>query len=104
MGTITLLAVNPESDNLKETLKYITEYCNYMLTVQNSFVLADESTYDMDNPFVKDLYEHIAGGSIEFRMSDEIYLDVFWDYLDNEISLEDAIAEADRKMKIYKGE
>lgn len=104
MGTITLLAVNPESDNLKETLKYITEYCNYMLTVKSSFMLKDESTYDMDNPFVKDLYEHIAGGTIEFRMSDDVYLNTFWNYLDGEITLDDAIAEADRKLKIYKGE
>ena len=104
IGTMTLLAVNPESGNLKETLNYVTAYCNYMLTMKNSFVLAEESTYDMDNTFVKNLYEHIAGGSIEFRMADEIYLDAFWKYLDGEISLDEAITEADRKMKFYKGE
>lgn len=104
VGTITLLAVNPKSDNLKETLQYVTEYCRYMLTVQNSFLLKEESTYTMENAFVKDLYQLMAGGTVEFRMSDEVYENTLWDYLEGENGLEEAIAEIERKMKIYRGE
>lgn len=104
VGTITLLAVNPKSANLKETLRYVTEYCRYMLTLQDSFLLKEESTYTMENAFVRDLYQLMAGATIEFRMSDEVYESTLWDYLEGEIGLEEAIAEIERKMKIYRGE
>lgn len=104
VGTIVLLAVNPESDNLKETLNYITEYCNYRMTVQNSFLLEDTSTYTMEDAYIKDLYDMVAGGEITFRMPYELYSSLFWEYLYGEISLEDAIAEAERRLTIYQGE
>lgn len=104
VGSLTILAVNPNSSNLEETLEYITAYCNYMLTSKNSFLLAEKSSYDMDNSFIMERYQVVADGTIEFRLDSELYEDVFIDYIDGMIGLEDAIAEADRRVKIYKEE
>ena len=103
VGTITILAVNPQSENLEDTLKYITDFCNYMVTKQDSFVLADESMYT-DTPFIREQYRLYANGAVDFRIDSEVYLDDFISYVKGEVELEDAIAEAERKMKIYKGE
>ena len=103
MGTITFLAVNPKSDNLKDTLKYISDYCRYMLTRQDSFILADESMYT-DTPFIKEQYQLYADGDINFRMDYEIFLEDFGAYIRGEVGLEEAITEAERKRKIYMGE
>ena len=103
MGTITFLAVNPQSDNLKDTLSYITEFCNYMMSKKNSFMLADEKMY-LDTPFIKEQYQLYKKGEIDFRIEYDIFLTDFNDYLAGGIDLEKAISEAERKRKIYLGE
>lgn len=103
LGTITFLAVNPQSTNLEETLNYISSFAKYMLTKQNSFLLTDESTYT-DTPFIKEWYQLYAEGIIRFNMDLEVYEETFLEYLNGEIELEAAIAEMERRRKIYVGE
>ena len=103
VGTVTFLAVNPKSENLEDTLKYISEFCKYMLTKQNSFILQDEAMYE-DTQFVKEQYQLYANGDINFRMEYEIFLEDFGAYIRGEIGLEETITEVERKRKLYVGE
>lgn len=100
VGTITFLAVNPKSTNLKATLEYISAYAKYMMTKQDSFMLADESNYT-DTPFRKDWYELYANGAVSFDMDGEVYWELFNEYLKGEVDLETAIAEMERRRKLY---
>ena len=103
VGTVYFLAVNPKAKNLDVTLDYISDFCKYMVTQKDTFLLKDESLYT-DTPIMKEYYEVYKEGEIVFSMEDELYWDVFWDYLDDEIGLEEMIEEMERKLRIYLGE
>jgi len=99
-GTLTFLAVNPQSENLEATLEYISAFAKYMLTKQDSFLLADESTYT-DTPFTKDWYNLYANGTVYFGVEGDVFLSTFGDYLEDTIDLETAIVEMERRRKLY---
>ena len=102
-GTLTFLAVNPQSEELETTLEYISAFAKYMMTKKDSFLLADEAMYT-DTPFMKDWYRMCADGAVYFEMEDEIYWNLFTSYVKGEIELEKMVAEVERKRKIYMGE
>ena len=103
VGTCAFFAVNPQSENLEATLEYLSTLCTYLMAQEDFFLLADESMYS-DSPFIKECYEVYANGSIYFAMDSEVYSDVFQQYLEGTIELEDMIQEIERKMDIYIGE
>ena len=103
VGILTFLMVNPQSENLEEALQYISDFSKYMLKQKDSFLLADETTYT-DTPFTKDCYEVYANGAIQFEMDFSIYVDQLYAYADGEMTLEDMIAEMERRRKVYMGE
>ena len=102
-GTLTFLAVNPQSEELETTLEYISAFAKYMMTKKDSFLLADEAMYT-DTPFMKDWYRMCADGAVYFEMEDEIYWNLFTSYVKGEIELEEMVTEVERKRKIYMGE
>lgn len=103
VGTITLLAVNPQSERLEDTLEYISVFCKYMMNKKDSFLLADEAMYT-DTPFIREQYELYANGDVNFRMELEVYRGDFDDYICGRKELEETIKEVERKRKIYVGE
>ena len=100
VGTCAFFAVNPQSENLEATLEYLSTLCTYLMQQQDSFLLSDESMYS-DNAFMKECYEVYANGGIYFAMDSEIYSNVFQEYLEGKIELEDMIKEIERKREIY---
>ena len=103
VGTLIFLAVNPQAQNLEVTLDYISDFCKYAITKQDSFLLADETLYT-DTPITKEYYEVYKEGEIVFVVEDDVYFNDFWDYVDGEMELEEMIEEIERKRKIYVGE
>ena len=103
VGVLTFLAVNPQSKNLEITLEYISEFCQYMMTQKDTFLLADESMYT-DVPFIKECYQVYSDGTIYFAMDDDIYWNTFWEYVEGNMELEEMIEEIERKREIYVGE
>ena len=103
VGTLTFLMVNPQSENLEDALQYISDFSKYMLKQKDSFMLADETTYT-DTPFTKDCYEVYANGAIQFEMDFSIYVDQLYAYANGEMTLEDMVAEMERRRKVYVGE
>ena len=100
MGTVTFMMVNPNSENLEDTLQYISDYAKYALTVKDSFILADESTYT-DTPIVKDCYELYANGGIFFEMNNAVYVDAFNEYLDGTMELEEMMTKIENQWQTY---
>ena len=100
VGTLTFLAVNPQSENLEATLSYISTLARYMMGLENSFLLADEATY-LDTPFMKQCYELYENGMVYFAMDSQVYWDDFEAYLDGEMELEEMVSELERKREIY---
>ncbi len=103
VGTLTFLAVNPQSENLETTLEYISDFCHYMLNKKDSFLLEDIASYT-DTPFIKEWYQVYAEGNVYFSMDREVYWNTFYDYLNKKIELEEMIKEIERKREIYVGE
>ncbi len=103
VGTLIFLAVNPQAENLEVTLDYISDFCKYIVTQKDTFLLADETLYT-DTPITKEYYQVYKEGEIVFVMEDDVYFNDFWDYVDGEMELEEMIEEIERKRKIYVGE
>ena len=103
IGTVILLAVNPEAKNLEFTLEYISAFCKYMMNQKDTFMLEDKTLYT-DVPMIKEYYEVFKDGTVVFQMDESIYWDDFWAYLDGELELEEMIQEIERKLQIYVGE
>ncbi|MBD5384011.1 MAG: hypothetical protein HDR72_03315 [Ruminococcaceae bacterium] len=97
------LCVNPSSDNLSATLEYITALCGYLSSKTNDFKLDDESLYS-DSPYIADLLEIYRDSEIFFRIPDEILLEPVKQYLQDALSADELIAEADRKLSAYLNE
>ena len=100
MARLTFLAVNPQSENLEATLEYIATLCKYMVNQQDTFLLADTSMYT-NTPFMMDCYELYAGGEVYFAMNDEVYTNLFEDYLEGNLELEELVSEIERKRETY---
>lgn len=75
----------------------------YSLNKEDNLSLKDNSIYKQSDYYeqLKKVYEN---SEIRFTISDEIYLDDFYKYLDGKTDLESFIKEADRKIKAYRGE
>lgn len=102
-ATCVMISVNPKSENLENTLAYISEYAKYMLEKRNSFILKDFSTYD-DTSFCRELYNCFADAEITLRIDSDIFRNDLENYLVGEITLEECIKESDRKLKVYLNE
>lgn len=97
------LCVNPNSNNLESTLEYISALCEYMMSLNNSYMLTDKSKYT-DSSYARELYELYENSIIDFSVSDEVFASDFVGYLNGEISLDTLIEEGDRKLSIYLNE
>lgn len=97
------LCVNPNSDNLKNTLEYISSLCEYMANTNNLYLFTDRSKYT-DSSYASELYALYENSVIDFNVSDEVFASDFNRYLNGEITLDMLIAEGSRKLAIYLNE
>ena len=103
VGTLTFLAVNPQAENLEAALDYVSSFVAYMLGQKDTFLFADETAYT-DTPLVHDLYRIYADGAVRFAMDTSIFDEQYMAYLNDKLTLEEMIAESERRRKIYMGE
>lgn len=104
IATCTFITVNPSSSNLKEALNYVSDLAEYLSDQNNSFMLLSEKATYTEKPGIKSVYDIVSSAEIGFYVSEEIYLDTYIKYLEDEISLESFIAETDRKLSAYLNE
>lgn len=102
-GICTFLCVNPYSDRLEEALRYAERTAEFLSEQNNSFLLADTNKYS-DDEFTQRLYKVYSNAEVFINVPSEIYWDDFDMYLNGEMSVEQYIDEADRKLKVYLNE
>lgn len=102
-ATCTFVAVNPASSNLSAALDYIADLAEYLGKRENSFMLSDKSMYTA-NKGIGSVYDIVSNAEIGFNISEEIYFEPYIRYHRGEITLDEFISEADRKLSAYRGE
>lgn len=100
LANCQFIAVNPDSKNLKDVLGYVSSLCKFMLS-QNSFYMMKQEDTSTMNHWEREMYEIYSDGEIAFALSDEIVIELYESYLRDEISLDEMIQEADRRLGIY---
>ena len=103
--------VNPNSLNLSTTLAYISKLVKEMNLTDydpnryyaGSYNIKTAEIYSY-NDFYRNLGDIMNNSKINFSMSNELFLKDFYRYLEDKITLEDFISEADRKLHAYLNE
>ena len=99
----TFICVNPNSENLEETLRYVSELASVLGGEKDMFMLADVSA-STDDPYVLSLLDIYQSSKISFEVPSEIYYGDFDRYLEGAATIDEFIAEADRKLSAYLNE
>lgn len=103
MTNCYFFCVNPESKNLKETLQYISSYCDYLMSLKELMIFKDRNIYHQ-SILMDDLYNIYSNGDIQFTMPKELYMDDFNEYLQGERELQDVINDSNRRLDIFLNE
>lgn len=101
--SLIFMCVNPDSAHLEDTLDYVSSLAQYVKSQKNVFLFTDKAAYS-DNELSKGLYEIYSGGKVTFAYSGEIYHSDFERFLGGEITIDEFISEADRKLSAYLNE
>lgn len=99
----TFLCVNPFSDRLDETLQFISQLALHLGEQRDGLMLSDKALYG-NGEYAQSLYEVYANSDIIFDVPSEIYWQDFERYCNDEITLDDFVSEAGRKLAAYLNE
>lgn len=102
-ATCVFICVNPASRNLGEALGYISALAEYFNGDKNCYMREDSPKYSK-NSYYRDLREAYKNARVRFSYSNEILLSDFYEYAEGNMSLDDFIAEANRKLSAYLNE
>lgn len=100
-ATCAFITVNPASDNLGAALDYVASLAEYLSQQQDSFMLSDKEMYSDGTAALYDIY---ANAEVGFNVSEELIYDSYVKYHAGELSLDEFIAEAQRKYFAYLNE
>lgn len=104
------ICINPYSENPDQVLAFVSAYVKNALSKRE---VTDETCENMmftaspiynKNQLLRDLHDIHENGVVRFAYPPEIYAENFEDYLNDQISLEEFITEADRKLSAYLNE
>lgn len=104
MQDVTFMSINPNSEHLQDAINYMTEVVKYQSENEDTFIFREEAGKYSESPVIKPLLKLCSDTELYFTYPSELYIDDFNKYLAGEISLDDFISEADRKMKVYMNE
>lgn len=99
----TFLCVNPFSENLQETLDYISLLAQTLHNDEKNLCVSEASVY-LTSDFYSELKSVLNEGRITFRCPNEVYTAPFVSYINGDLTLDAFIAEADRKLSAYLNE
>jgi len=99
----SFICVNAASDNLDAALEYVKSLCSYLMEQENTMMIRDKEKY-LDTELAKTLYDLYEKGTITFGVPEELYYDAWDEYKEGSMDLEQMIAEAERRRKIYREE
>lgn len=99
----TFLCVNPFSENLEEALNYISLLARTLHDDEKNLCVSTASVYG-SSAFYSELKSVLDEGRITFCCPNEVYAVSFGNYLSVNITLDEFISEADRKLSAYLNE
>ena len=99
LATCAFFVVNPKSDNLEETLRYLESYMKYMLNMEKapSFFECKGVKLSRFDESMQNLYSR---AKICFYLDSEL-INGYSECLEGEKNLEEYIRETEQKLKIY---
>ena len=103
IGTCSFLAVNPNSKNLKETLAYLADLISYTME-QDKIPLHFKQPVKEEGTLRQSIYDLYKNGEITFYMDRDVYVDGFFDVVENGADIEEYIKETKRKLDKYLNE
>ncbi|MBD5104644.1 MAG: hypothetical protein HDT47_07245 [Ruminococcaceae bacterium] len=102
-ATCVFVCVNPTSRNLGQALEYISALAEYFNGSDNCLMRENSRKYSKSS-YYQDLKEVYKNAEVRFSYSNEILLSDFYGYAEGNISLDDFIKEANRKLSAYLNE
>ncbi len=102
-GTCILLAVNPASDRLQETLDFLADYVAWQMAEEVLPPFFQQPVPPVDS-FEAEVYALYQNGEIAFTVDEDVYLEGFYEMLDGKKDVEEYIRGTERKLRIYFGE
>lgn len=99
----TFICVDPFSENLRDALDYISLLAKTLHNDEENLCVSNHSVYETSD-FYSELKSVLDNGSIVFNCPNDVYEDAFYNYVDDKLTLDDFIAEADRKLSAYLNE
>lgn len=103
VATCQGFVINPKSDNLEQTLRYVATWVAYQMNNSKEIPAFFAVPENRTDSFLGSLYKVYENGAITMGISEDLY----WGYLDvvdGTRDLEDYIQETEKKLKIYFGE
>lgn len=98
-------SVNQNSGNLKNTLQYVSAFCDYMTNRKDTCMQKEIGNWLFpDTKLTADLYEIYADNTIYFELSYEMFWEDYLRYRKDEITLDAFIGEVERKVDMYLNE
>ncbi|MGN1338933.1 MAG: hypothetical protein ACI4WS_01445 [Oscillospiraceae bacterium] len=104
MQDVTFMSINPNSEHLQDAINYITEVVKYQSENEDTFIFREDAGKYSGSPVIKPLLKLCSDTDLYFAYPSELYWEDFNKYLAGEISLDEFITEADRKLKVYLNE
>lgn len=102
-ATCILLAVNPASSHLEETLEFIADYVAWQMAEEEAPLFFKEPVPEAGS-FEAEVYQLYQNGTIAYTVDADAYMEGFYEMLDGEKGMEEYIKDTERKLKIYFGE
>lgn len=99
-GSCIYLAVNPNSKNLKDTLKYLESWIQYQLYREDKPLYMQSADVELDS-FSASLHQLYENGEIAFQIDCDLYEDGFFNLVEEKEEIENYISETDRKLNAY---
>ena len=99
-GRCIYLAVNPNSKNLKDTLKYLESWIQYQLQREDRPLYMQSDNVEQDS-FSTSLHQLYQNGEIAFQIEYDLYEEGFFHLVEEKEEIENYITETDRKLNTY---
>lgn len=103
VATITYITVNPSAGSLAAACDYVSRLAKQLMADQNSMTLENSPLFSSDE-FYSELKKICGDAKARFSMDNEIFINDIYNYLEGTSSLDEAITEADRKLRAYLNE
>ncbi len=97
------ICVNPQSKHLEEVLNYITSFCNYQ-KARNDILLFQERGCYPEGRLMDEIYEIYSNGEVQFTYPEELFMEDFETYLNDNMDLDTMIKNSNQRMSTFLNE